>query len=505
MGLRALFVFAGCVLVAVVVGYLLATPQAFTSYVPIALGISLMLFPLVMRWHHPLTIIAWNSTLIVFFLPGQPTLGTALACLSLGLSFLDRTMGRIQFLRAKETTWPLIVIGVVVLVTAFLTGGVGGRAFGSEMWGAKRYLGVIGAIIGYFAITARPIPPDRVRLLAGAFFLGGATAVGSDLALLAGPSFYFLFTLFSPDIALLQVASRENLMRYTGVAWFSLSLFFFMLMHYGIRGIMDLTRPWRVVALLGLVVTGMLGGYRSSVVMMGIIFAIQFFMEGLFRTRFFPMLLLALVALGALSVPFVDKLPLSIQRSLSFLPLDIDPSARSDAEGTIEWRIAIWKLVTPDVPNYLLLGKGYAFNSTDYHLSQEAVRRGIASGFEVTLISGNYHSGILTLIIPFGIAGVLGFVAFCWGGVRTLYRNFRHGDPRFQNINRFLFVYFVGRLIFYWIFYGQFDLDLYVFTGTVALSIAINGGVARPPAKEVAQSDRSAESERDVALAAVSP
>lgn len=58
-----------------------------------------------------------------------------------------------------------------------------------------------------------------------------------------------------------------------------------------------------------------------------------------------------------------------------------------------------------------------------------------------------------------------------------MWANYRYGDPAFGNINRFLLVYFLGRLIYYILVYGQFDLDLMVFTGTVGLSIAINKGV----------------------------
>ena len=158
-------------MVAVVFGYLLATPLAFTSYAPLGLLLIVLCFPLLMRWHHPLVIIGWNASVVVFFLPGQPSLATVLACASLGISLLDRTMGKIQFMRVPETGWPLILIGIVALVTAGLTGGVGGRALGSEMWGAKRYLSVFGAIIGYFAVTARRIPPGRARCREGTDWL----------------------------------------------------------------------------------------------------------------------------------------------------------------------------------------------------------------------------------------------------------------------------------------------------------------------------------------------
>jgi hypothetical protein len=68
---------------------------------------------------------------------------------------------------------------------------------------------------------------------------------------------------------------------------------------------------------------------------------------------------------------------------------------------------------------------------------------------------------------------------FSVGGWRALYANYRYGDPQLKGVNTFLLAFFLARLSFYLTFYGQFDLDLMVFTGAVGLSIAINGGVRR--------------------------
>ena len=93
------------------------------------------------------------------------------------------------------------------------------------------------------------------------------------------------------------------------------------------------------------------------------------------------------------------------------------------------------------------------------------------------MISSDYHQGILTLIIPFGIWGLLAFTAFCVGSVRALYRNYRYSPPELRSINTFLLSFFIGRLIFYLVFYGEFYLDLMLFTGTIGLSLSLNGGI----------------------------
>jgi O-antigen ligase len=264
------------------------------------------------------------------------------------------------------------------------------------------------------------------------------------------------------------------------MAWMAQAGTWFMLLRYGIRGILDLLRPWRLLLFVGLFLFGLFGGFRSSILLFGLLFITQFWFERLLWTRLFFVVLVGVLFLGGLVVGFAERLPLSVQRSLSFLPIEVHPAARHDAQGTLDWRLQMWRVVLPEVPQYLWLGKGYTFSGTDFLLVQEAIRRGMFTAYEDTLVSGNYHNGPLTLLIPFGLPGTLAFAAFLWGGWRVLQRNYRHGPPELRHVNTFLIAYFTARLVFFLIFYGQFDLDLMVFTGTVGLSLALNNGIRTP-------------------------
>lgn len=484
-GFRTLLILGLLAPLAVLIGYLLATPTDLRSIGLIGLLAMTLCSPFMIRYHHTLLILCWNASAIFFFLPGQPPLWTLMVFLSASVSLLNYALGRRHTsVAVRSVSLPLLALLAVVLVTLLATGGVGGRAFGSSLWGGKRYLNVIAAIIGYFAVTAQAIPPRRRVLVGSLFFLTGSAAVFADVAYASG--FWWMFALFPTELAFSHAATESSLLRLTGVAFGALAAYSYMLARYGLRGVLDLTRPWRLLIFGSLVAMAMMGGYRSCAVLLVFFLVCQFFLERLHRTILLPTFLLAGVLGGALLFTFVDRLPLSVQRSLSLLPIQVHPTAKQDAESTLEWRFFIWKTVIPEIPRYLLVGKGLSFSGTDMYLTQEAMKRHQLRNWEGVLISSDYHNGPLTLIIPFGIFGVAAWVWFCVAGLRVLYRNYLYSEPELKSLNTFLLAQFVARLVFYVGFYGQFYLDLMIFTGSVGLSLALNSGVRGPQRVEEA-------------------
>lgn len=479
---RNFLILGVCLALAVLLGYLLATPFAFKTLAMLALVGSVLSFPLIMRWHQILLIFSWNATITFFFLPGQPSLWMIMTLAVMFCVLLDYSVNKRKcFIRAPAVTRPLVFLAVVVIATAQFTGGIGIRSFGSSSYGGKRYFLLLVAILGYFALTSQAIPRERAMSMASGYFLSGMTAIISNLAYLAGPGFSFIYYFVPPDATFtgMQLGS-DYLVRLSGVTWASIFFCFFLLMKFGIRDILDWTRPWRLFVFLLAMATSTLGGFRSALLVLVFICVAQFFLEGLFRTRLFPALILSCVLAAAVIFPFADKLPLSVQRSLSFLPVEIDPLARRDAQISLDWRLYMWKALLREVPQYLFPGKGYAMSPSDLYLFEEGVRRGIYDSFEPAMASGNYHSGPLTVLIPFGIPGAVAFLWFSGAALWVLYQNYRFGAASLKNINTFLLSYFGVRLFSYLVLYGDFATELFTFTGALGLNVALNGGVRKP-------------------------
>ena len=330
---RLLIAYAVAVPLALILGFLVSSPNTITFSV-IGMLLFFLALPLFLRWHHVLLIVFWNTAFNAFFLPGQPHFWLLFAALSFGISFLNHIMFQTQFLRAPELTRPLLFLAAVVLATACYRGGIGIRALGGTAFGGRYYIYILCAIVGYFAFTAEPVPILKSGKMAGLFFLSGTTFILSNLVYILGPAFFFLYNLVPPEYATGQAASDiglTNIERIQGLPPACTAVFCFLLAHYGIRGLFDWARPWRFVFLCLTVGAAFFGGFRSVVILLFLIFALQFYFEGLMRTHFLPIVVGLAIFGFAPILFFANTMPTSVQRAISFLPVNVDSAILADA------------------------------------------------------------------------------------------------------------------------------------------------------------------------------
>ena len=485
--LQSLIIFAVCVVLAVWLGFLVAGPLTYSALTIYGILAFILVFPVLLRWHFPLLLLCWNFYAVAIFVPGRPSVGITLIMLSLGISILQRTISqRHHFIRAPQITVALLAIILVVAFTAKMTG-FGLRVFGSEVYGGKKYFTLIGGLLGYFALSAQQISPERRHLYLGLFFLGGVSAAVGDLANFLPSSFYFIFWFFDYFNLQQKGGFGPAVMRLNGAMYASLAIVSFMLARYGLRGIFLSRKPWRWI-IFGLTIAyGLLGGYRGLAFTFAVIMTIQFFMEGLHRTKLLA-LFLSLGFVGAVAlIPLAQYLPLGIQRAVSFLPYKVSVQARLDAQDTLDWRLNMWAALLPQIPKYLLLGKGYNINAQDmeFVLGPNATLRSTAftqsSGENDPLaLAEDFHNGPISVLIPFGIWGAIVFLWFVLVALRVLYLNYRYGELDLKLINSFLFAAFTSRVLIFLLVGGDLSTDMMVFCGLLGLSVSFNGGVRRP-------------------------
>lgn len=475
---RKHLIFGICLPLALLLGYLLADAQDPVSILIVACAIIGLTIPLLMKWYHPLLVLAWNMNAMLA-LPGRPTLWAIMAFVGLLVVVLNRSVtdeeGR--FSPVPTLTYPLLAFAFVVVVTAAATGGINLGVLRSGAMGGKNYFYLLAAIAGFFVLSSKSIPPGRAGFYAALFFLPGIMAAAGRVAAWIGPAADFVYLMFPPDFDMqsAEVAGLSmSAARLGGVAIAASLVFFWLLARVGAGGVFDLGRPWRLGLFLGLFFASTLGGYRSIAIYMLLTFTALFFLEKLWRTRAMFILLAGLIVGGSLLAAFATKLPFTVQRTLSFLPIKVDPAVRVSADNSSTWRVEMWQEAVKRVPTYLFRGKGYSLSADEMYMAAVAVYSGHTDSWAGSLAAGDYHNGPLSLLITFGIYG---FVTFAWliiAGIRYLYSAYQNSPPELRQINALLLACFAARAVFFFLVYGAIAQDLAIFTGLLGLSVALN-------------------------------
>ena len=484
--LRSLVVYAVCAVIAIVVGVLMTNPMTYSTFGFMAVLCAVMLIPVLIKWHRPLMIACWSAPLTAFFIKGSPSFALVMIVLSITATCVERAMGQKRFIYVPQITWPLFFLIAVVAITAKLTGGIGLRAFGSDVYGGKKYVFLIVAILGFFAISARPIPPEKARKYVILFFSGGLLSVIQDFYPIAPGFLHPIFWLIPPLTSMYGGPIELGVTRLMGTGFAAGALMNVMLARYGLRGIFLSGTMWRpVVFCLAFILIG-LGGFRSAILGAAITFLLLFFLEGMHRTRVLPFaVIFALAGAGAI-IPLASKLPFTFQRALAFLPpsvVHLSSDARSAAEDTWKWRVDMWKALMPQIPEHLLVGKGYAISREDWsaEMGAGASVQATDPAQQALALSSDYHNGPLSVVLPFGIWGVIGFVWFIAAAFWLMYRNYRYCGPEMKGVNSFLFAILITSTISF--YGGSLATNMIGFTGLLGMSVAINRGVCRRPVR----------------------
>ena len=493
--MKMLITYAVCIPLAIFVGYLLTNPMDYGTLGFLAFVLAALLSPIFIKWHYPILIFGLGCPVVLFFLPTRPPLWQAVVVLSLSIAIVERTLssGR-RFISVPAMTMPLMFLLGTIVLTMELTGGIGFHQFGSSGGGGKKYVYCFTGIAIFYALVSRGIPKNKRNLYIFLFFLSAVLNIFGDIGPSLPQPFSYVNLLIPPSSAALDNSAGFGSIRLGYVSSACNAVLFWMLARYGIRGIFLSAAQWRLPVFCLMTAASQLGGFRSVLITFIFIFIFLFFIERLHRTKLLFVFLLGGTLVAGITVPFAGHLPKAMQRSLAFLPfVNVDSEVRMDAEGSSEWRLQIWRDLIPQIPEYLLLGKGYSFTEADFQYMGGGAYAGqanAASQLDATqqalALSSDFHSGPLSTLIGFGVWGAIGLLWLMAATVWLLYRNYRYGDPELQTINAFLLAHCVTSIIIFFFVFGAFQNDIGNFAKLAGLSVALNWGVRRPSARPVA-------------------
>lgn len=355
----------------------------------------------------------------ITFLPGYPSPWYA-------ITPVVATMLLLRFLmRARNFTYQftrldlLMLLQVLALWQAYLRNPTGLALFGStDMIGGRPYVDYAVAIFSYFLMAT--VKTDwkmvkRVILIMAVVSLldelvKGATGFSGGLSRAVG-KFYS-----NVDYAANEAGSNYSFdistTRFTSLA--GLGIVISQILFSFNRPINCLLPiyPLRLLYLIFALAVTFLSGFRSGLIKM----ACFFIAATVVRRRIIDVVVgggMAILML-CLIIAFVGtkNLPAAAQRTLSFLPIEVDEDIRASAEGSSEWRYEMWRLVlTSD--RYIknkYLGDGFGFTAAEQEAQQQdslGIRKYSGDSIDAFIAKGSYHGWHVEAIRFTGVLGLI--------------------------------------------------------------------------------------------------
>ena len=368
--------------------------------------------------------ICWGLTGQIFILPLPFDVRELIIILTSGvyISGWISKSNKVKIPFEKIDLW--IWINIIYLFITFFRNPVGVAAFGdSARVGGKPYLDVVLGFMVYlmmasFKVTQKSSKNLPFIVLSVSLFNAVAGAIGlffPNIGIILGRVYSGFSGGMETDFSETLVAGETRFGFLTG--------FGEVLVLYIISRISpsELIKPGNLKKLIGYIagfIMIFLSGFRNAFVLT----VLESFLSTIFREKVVGILkisfLLLVIVLSGIVFSYTNvKLPLTFQRTLSFLPGNWDSVAVQDAEGSTQWRLEMWKLALSS-DKYIhnkILGDGFGYLRSDYEreidiITGKAQLSEVDAKQEIFLIDGDYHSGPVGSIRFVGVVGLVLFL-----------------------------------------------------------------------------------------------
>lgn len=424
-----------------------------------------------------------GSAFVIGFLPGRPMLWELAAIMGWSGMLVTMLLRREhpEMFAILRRNW-LIVLGAIgyslVLLVTMKYRGFGLRVFGDGgAMGGRYYIQQLICVIFPFALAAFPMDERRLNLL---FWIQCALSVSfliSEVALRLGipaSTGIFLFLDLSTDsMNFEQQAQNFGIERFQSLAAIGSAGIYFLAARFGTSSFFD-HRSARTLPLLLLALgVGALSGHRSLLILT---IASLLFVAYAQRAFTVPRLILLLFIL-AIVLPVIymigRDLPLSVQRTVSFLPgIDLHNAAVQDASNTWRMRVLLRDLGIDLIPDYLWLGRGLGFTGP-----LDAMSAVDPTGVEWHLFIGRFYNGLVGLMVNTGLFGTLTMLAFllggsvCAGRIMAVVRRWDWQDP-FACLAATIAGMWFARVLFWLFLHGDSEWAMKTFAPHAAFLMA---------------------------------
>lgn len=316
----------------------------------------------------------------------------------------------------------LIYINLAYLATVYVRNPAGFWAMQTSIVGGRPYFEILLAF-GAFMILSRAQISDFVAKIFPLFFVIPAwcVAILDVVARLVPQAAYPLAMMYSGVgsrgfSGAFEQEAQLGETRMVGMQWAGSSSVLALCAKFKPITLISPFHPIRGALLaigLGAI---FLSGYRSVLLFAMVAFLLSTVLRGNLKDLWVAGagMLLGLVVLILVQGSLV-QLPLTVQRTLSWLPGDWNQEAVADAEGSTLWRVEMWGWAWNDdrILRDRTWGQGFGLSIDDMSLIASSLMAGQGgqnllggSDRESFMITGAFHSGPLSTIKYIGVVGL---------------------------------------------------------------------------------------------------
>jgi hypothetical protein len=440
-----------------------------------------------------LTVLLMAADFTVPLMPSTLGLYIGVGALFCGAVVLEKVFRR-GYPVSKEDRRIMIwaVAFAVVLVVTALVRGSGVRILGSDKWGGRPYfLLLLASAVLVQSLFVKLSVAQCKRIVIGLCLAGLFPTVAALVARYEGTNLLSRFVVQADEVGQSVngvVGEVDPLFRLQVANVGATYLFLLMWLLLYARGV-----PARTLmigsGITAIVLTG-LSGHRISL-LYGVVLSVAYVLLNV-RTSLLARLanryLLLLIMTMAVLVVLSPKLPVLFQRSLSWMPFTgVSQNAQFDAAVTTQWRIEVWKRAMEELPNYLLIGKGFAFQADELF----SFVNWSMNDYNYVLTSHSYHNGVVQILVDLGLPGMLCTVGFIVAVFRRHYRllSYQWNSPMLCHFHRVMLAGFAAQVVVYLIVGGGATtfVTLFFWTAILVQLARADGDAAPPPAPAVAE------------------
>jgi hypothetical protein len=324
--------------------------------------------------------------------------------------------------RKLSTLDYLIYVNLFYLATVYARNPAGFWAMQTSVVGGRPYFEIFLAF-GAFIILSRVQISDLIARMFPLFFVLPAWGVAIlDLVSRIVPRTALPLAMIYSGVTApgvtgaFQQEQKLGESRMVGMQFAGLSTVLALCAKYNPITLLSPLYPLRLILFGAGLVAIFLSGFRSVILFAMVAFILSAILRGNLKDLWLAGagMLLGVVTLVSLQGS-VMQLPMTFQRSLSWLPGDWSEEARQSGDESTRWRVEMWHWAWNDdrILRDRTWGQGFGLSLDDMNLIASSLMAGEGGGSrlggsdrENFMITGSFHSGPLSSIKYIGIVGL---------------------------------------------------------------------------------------------------